>query len=217
MRSHALIRSAVIVAGLLLISLFMLFAVSEYEKSMAFQWESMVQPHWEGVVPRQPLLLPLASEKTDEITVSSKEEEEEEEEEKNPPKPNKLSSEVTQKIPVVKETAVVDKVVAKEKSSGISQEPKPLVAPKKALRLRLKDDLYDGRSARWDIKKQKVMPDFFSQKQEEQRDVQLGGRLIMEGDDNSTANRNNQNRNNGGNDYLDAVQGAELNISIKMR
>jgi hypothetical protein len=39
----------------------------------------------------------------------------------------------------------------------------------------------------------------------------------MEGDDNSTASRNNQDKKNGDNGYLDAIQGAELKISIPMR
>jgi hypothetical protein len=39
----------------------------------------------------------------------------------------------------------------------------------------------------------------------------------MEGDDNSTASRNNPDKKNGSNNYLDVIQGAELKISIPMR
>ncbi|MEZ5436513.1 MAG: hypothetical protein R3E67_08455 [Pseudomonadales bacterium] len=60
------------------------------------------------------------------------------------------------------------------------------------------------------------MPDFFAPKSDPNA-VRLGGHLIVEGDDNSTASRNSQDKKNGGNDYLDTIQGAELKISIPMR
>ena len=61
MQQRTVIRSTTMFLGLLLMSLLLLFAVNEYEKSRAFQWQNMVQPHWEGEVPQVPLLLPLAA------------------------------------------------------------------------------------------------------------------------------------------------------------
>jgi hypothetical protein len=102
------------------------------------------------------------------------------------------------------------------KNKSQPQVPKATTTPKKALRLRMKEDLYYGHTSRWEVKKQKEMPDFFAAKTDP-NDVRLDGHLIMEGDDNSTASRNNEDKKNGGNDYLDTIQGAELKISIPMR
>lgn len=194
MQQRTVIRSTTIVLGLLLMAVLMLFAVSEYEKNMAFQWETMVQPHWEGVVPQKPLMLPLASEKTDEIIIS----------------PDADEAEIKVAVPVEKKPAEVKKTAEVKKDL-----PELASAPKRSLRLRVKEDLYYGHTARWEIKKQKVMPDFFAPKPQEQSDVQLGGHLIMEDDENAVGS-SKKNPNNEA-DYLDAIKGAQLNISIKMR
>lgn len=199
MQQRTVIRSTTIVLGLLLMAVLMLFAVSEYEKNMAFQWETMVQPHWEGVVPQKPLMLPLASsEKTDEVIIS----------------PDTEEAEIAIAPPVKKKATAVKKAVEVKK---ILPKPaqKTASTPKRSLRLRVKDDLYYGHTARWEMKKHKVMPDFFAPKPEDQNGVQLDGHLLMDGDDNvSSSSKKNQNNDA---DYLDAIKGAELNISIKMR
>jgi len=218
MQSRTVIRSTTIVLGLLLMSVLVLFAVNEYEKNIAFQWEAMVQPHWEGVVPQRPLLLPLASDKTDEIIIS----------------PDTEEAEIDAAPPVEKPHAVVEikntveekKVVEKKHFVEVKKNPPKLAstpelkqktasAPKRPLRLRVKDDLYYGHTARWEMKKHRVMPDFFAPKPQEQSDVQLGGHLIMEDDENAVSS-SKKNQNNEA-DYLDAIKGAQLNISIKMR
>jgi hypothetical protein len=224
MRPRTVIRSSTIVLGLLLMSLLLLYAANEYKKNMDFQWENMVQPHWEGVVPRQPLLLPLASEKVDAVVIAPSQDDVDIDISK--PLASAPTETVKKNTADVKQIADTKTIVAepklvesavKSKTPPSAQIPKATTASKKALHLRMKEDLYYGHTAHWEMKKKKVMPDFFAPK-ENQSDVQLGGHLIMEGDDNSTANRGNQNnKNNGNNDYLDAIQGAELNISIKMR
>lgn len=206
--------------GLLLISLLLLFAVNEYEKSMNFQWENMVQPHWEGVVPQTPLLLPLANEKTDEIVVSPDFDEVEEDIE-TPVEKNR-PVDVVKKPTEVKKSDVVKtdttKTAAASAAKNTPQKPEPVqkavAAKKKSLHLRVKEDLYYGHTARWEMKKQKVMPDFFAPKPQEQGNIQLGGHLIMEDDESLGGGRRSQNDDT---DYLDAIKGAELNISIKMR
>ncbi len=213
MQQRTVIRSATIILGLLLMSVLMLFVVHEYEKNMAFQWEAMVQPHWEGVVPQRPLLLPLASEKTDEIIISP--DTDEADNEVAAPVEKKPAVALVKNIVAEKKTAEVKKAVEVKKNS-----PKPVPTqktagvPKRSLRLRVNDDLYYGHTARWEMKKHKVMPDFFAQKPEDQSGVQLDGHLLMDGDDNVSSSKKNKN---GDTDYLDAIKGAEINISIKMR
>jgi outer membrane biosynthesis protein TonB len=219
MQQRTVIRSTTMFLGLLLMSLLLLFAVNEYEKSRAFQWQNMVQPHWEGEVPQVPLLLPLATEKADAVVISPDVGKGEVDLAQPPPpvKDVEPSVEEIKKPEVVKKPEPVSNAaVAVVKNKSQPQVPKATTTPKKALRLRMKEDLYYGHTSRWEVKKQKEMPDFFAQKTNPD-DVRLGGHLIMEGDDNSTASRNNQDKKNGDGGYLDAIQGAELKISIPMR
>lgn len=219
MQQRTVIRSTTMFLGLLLMSLLLLFAVNEYEKSREFQWQNMVQPHWEGEVPQAPLLLPLATEKADAVVIASDigKGEVDLAQPQLPEKDVEPSVEEIKKPEAVKKTELVSNVAA----VVVKNKPQPQVeknapTPKKALRLRMKEDLYYGHTSRWEVKKQKEMPDFFAQKTNPD-DVRLGGHLIMEGDDNSTASRNNQDKKNGDGGYLDAIQGAELKISIPMR
>ncbi|MEZ5436514.1 MAG: hypothetical protein R3E67_08460 [Pseudomonadales bacterium] len=48
MQQSTVIRSTTIFSVCCLMSLLLLFAVHEYEKSLNFQWRNMVQPHWGG-------------------------------------------------------------------------------------------------------------------------------------------------------------------------
>ena len=231
MQQRTVIRSTTIFLGLLLMSLLLLFAVHEYEKSLNFQWRNMVQPHWEGSVPQTPLLLPLASEKTDAVVISPEVSAGEVDLAQPPPQPLAAVVEApdvatdVKKIETIKQPeevakpAIVSKsvvVATNNKSQAPAQTKKTTAESKKALRLRIKEDLYYGHTSRWEVKKQKEMPDFFAAKTDPNA-VRLDGHLIVEGDDNSTASRNNEDKKNGGNDYLDTIQGAELKISIPMR
>ena len=93
----------------------------------------------------------------------------------------------------------------------IVQKADRKVAAKKngTLALKLPENLYQGEVSEWEEKKPLVMPDLFAQKKKSER-VQLGGRLIL---DEEPKKKQNQKEDAG---YLDAVKGAEVNISIKV-
>ncbi|MBK8103996.1 MAG: hypothetical protein IPK30_12355 [Cellvibrionales bacterium] len=59
---------------------------------------------------------------------------------------------------------VSNAAVAVVKNKSQPQVPKATTTPKKALRLRMKEDLYYGHTSRWEVKKQKEIPDFFAKK-----------------------------------------------------
>ncbi|MEZ5539049.1 MAG: hypothetical protein R3E63_03645 [Pseudomonadales bacterium] len=197
-------------------SLLLLFAVNEYEKDMAFQWESMVQPHWEGAVPQEKLLLPLVNDQAKEIVITPEEKEIEQ-----PPVVD------VEKVVVETKPAPVKAIVKAIKKIGASHPAaKPAMKnestakmasnQRRALRLRMSDDnLYRNQTARWEEKKKKVMPDFFAPKEEPNDGIEMGAQLIMDDDDRRLGGSKKKQDEDAG--YLDSIQGAEFNFKIKMR
>lgn len=197
-------------------SLLLLFAVNEYEKDMAFQWENMVQPHWEGAVPQEKLLLPLVNDQAKEIVITPEEKEIEQ-----PPVVD------VEKVVVETKPAPVKAIVKAIKKIGASHPAaKPAMKnestakmasnQRRALRLRMSDDnLYRNQTARWEEKKKKVMPDFFAPKEEPNDGIEMGAQLIMDDDDRRLGGSKKKQDEDAG--YLDSIQGAEFNFKIKMR
>lgn len=238
MPSRTVIRSTLIFLGLLLMSLLMLFVANEYEKNMAFQWENMVQPHWEGAVPQEKLMLPLVNDKAKDIVITPDESAEDEsstaaeETESEPvvttttkkteekPSAAKQSAEITKKPEIKKivtaKVAVVPPKTTDNKAQSAAQ--KVAITQKRALKLRVSEDnLYRNHPAKWELKKQKMMPDFFAPKTNDSDGVQMAGHLIMDDDETSGAGSGRKKKNEEDASYLDSIQGAELNFSIKMR
>lgn len=197
-------------------SLLLLFAVNEYEKDMAFQWENMVQPHWEGAVPQEKLLLPLVNDQAKEIVITPEEKEIEQ-----PPVVD------VEKVVVETKPAPVKAIVKAIKKIGASHPAaKPAMKnestakmasnQRRALRLRMSEEnLYRNQTARWEEKKKKVMPDFFAPKEEPNDGIEMGAQLIMDDDDRRLGGSKKKQDEDAG--YLDSIQGAEFNFKIKMR
>jgi hypothetical protein len=181
-----------------------LMLVDYYEQQQAFQWEEMVQPHWEA----ENISVAIATAEQDVADESAVN--------KNAVEPVVLEA-------VALEAAVPETIVQQEpeipvpEKLAVSNEsnkkkviPKT-VAKKKSTKLALKlpENLYHGEVPEWEEKKPVVIPDFFVPKKGPER-VQLGGRLII--DEEPKKKQNNEESAS----YLDALQGAELNISIKV-
>ena len=86
-------------------------------------------------------------------------------------------------------------------------DPKVVVKKNNKLTLKLPENLYQGKVGQWDEKKPLVIPDLFASKREER--VHLSGRLIIDEEP-------RQKQTEESSSYLDSLQGAELNISIKV-
>ncbi len=197
-------RAIVIFSFLLLLALVLTFAVREYEQRAAFQWQDMVQPRWEGVLEQQDIL-EAQTVRIDDMEVAAQPELE-------PKREPEIESKIepAQKLetppapkPTIESAAKASVVAAKTVT-----QTKP--SPQKAARLKLRvpDNLYKGHTARWESKKQPLMPDFFAPKAEDASSTEWSGKLIVEDDKKDSDQKS---------DYLDTIKGAEINFSIKMR
>ncbi|HSC75725.1 MAG TPA: hypothetical protein VLB90_05760 [Pseudomonadales bacterium] len=168
---------------LLLLALTFPYLFHYYEQQHVFQWEDMVQPHWEKVI------VPTPAHTEDVVGW------------KNLDVPAVLPD---MEIAEPKKSVPVDKPVL--------NKPVPkAVARKKNDKLTLKvpENIYQGEVAAWEDKKQVPMPDFFAPKKDGPDRFQFGGRLIIDED-----NKKKKESEAADASYLDAVQGAEVNISI---
>ena len=187
-----------ILLWLLLLALAFPYLIAYYERQQEFQWQEMVQPHWEAVN----VSVSIATAEQDVV-------------DENAVKYNAVE-------PVVLEAAVAESVVEQEpevpvpeKLSVFNESSKKkiilkTVARKKnsKLTLKLPENLYQGEVTEWEEKNPVVIPDLFAPKKGPER-VQLGGRLIMD------EGAKKKPREEGAS-YLDSLQGAEVNISIKV-
>ena len=175
-----------ILIWLLLLALAFPYLVAYYEQKKEFQWQNMAQPHWEKVIAPTPA-------HTEDIA-----------EWKNLDVPAPVPT-----LPVA-EIAEPEKPVADNKPVLNKPVPKA-VARKKSDKLTLKvpENIYQGEVAAWEDKKQVPMPDFFAPKKGDPDRFQFGGRLIIDED-----NKKKKESEAADASYLDAVQGAEVNISI---
>ena len=185
-----------ILIWLLLLALAFPYLLAYYERQQEFQWQEMVQPHWEVVN------VPVATAAQDVV-------------DENAVKENTVE-------PVVLETSALEPVAEQKLEMPASEKPsvpiesnKKKVIPKAVIKkknsklaLRLPDNLYQGEVSEWDEKKPVLMPDLFAPKRESER-MQLGGRLLM--DEGTKKKQKAEDAS-----YLDSLQGAEVNISIKV-
>lgn len=174
-----------ILLWLLLLALLFPYLIHYYEQQQVFQWQEMVQPHWEEVVAPpaitvQGSTVDVVEWKTIEVEAPADKAVEVLPEEKvtNPNNPGQ------------KKTS--HKVVTVKKNNGLT--------------LNLPDNLYRGQTAEWEEKKQMVVPDFFAPKKEEPSRYQLGGKLIIDEE---------KQKQQPDASYIDTVKGAEVNIQIK--
>ncbi|HQQ74654.1 MAG TPA: hypothetical protein PK031_05840 [Pseudomonadales bacterium] len=164
-----------------------------YEQQQTFQWEKMVQPHWE-VVASSPLVFEEA------LSVKDV--------------PEWKSLDAPESIDTVPPDPVLpDKVEEKnpdpENASARKIKSKTKTASKKSnhLTLNLPENLYSHQTAEWGEKPPVVVPDLFAPKKDNPDRVQMGGRLIID---------ENKKKEQPDASYLDTVKGAEVNISIKV-
>jgi hypothetical protein len=175
-----------------------------YAQRQNYQWEAMVQPHWQPVVRE----LPIA-----ELDVAVQDAEE------------WKNLDVEIENAVLPETAPPDSPVTPDSALTVSKAPsaqkvpiqdrnsreQPASKQERKLTLALPDNLYQGKQGDWEEKKPLVVPDFFSPKPESSDGLQFGGRLIV--DEEKAKNKEDKAESS----YLDAVQGAEINIKIKTK
>src|SRR6478735_6770038 len=178
-----------ILIWLLLLALAFPYLLAYYERQQEFQWQEMVQPHWEVVN------VPVATAAQDVV-------------DENAVKENTVE-------PVVLETSALEPVAEQKLEMPASEKPsvpiesnKKKVIPKAVIKkknsklaLRLPDNLYQGEVSEWDEKKPVLMPDLFAPKRESER-MQLGGRLLM--DEGTKKKQKAEDAS-----YLDSLQGAE--------
>lgn len=182
-----------ILIWLMLLSLAFPYLVHYYEQQRALQWEAMVQPHWQTIEYAPPTDV---AESTNLETVTLD---------------NSIAETAVEKTASENIQGAVMPVPAEPVKTTPNKQIKKLASQKKnsSLHFRLPEDLYHGRAAEWHEKKPLVMPDLFAPKKESER-VQLGGRLIMDEDTKTKPKEEDAG-------YLDSLQGAEVNISIKVR
>jgi len=193
---------------LLCLALFFLllpYFLDFYSQRQAYQWEAMVQSHW------QPEQEPLPIAELG-IAVQDVEEWKKLDDEMVADNlPDTTSSDSNLKTDVTltdnKATPLAQKVPIQERKQSEQLASKK----ERKLTLVLPDNLYQGRQLDWEEKKPLVMPDFFSPKPESFDGLQFGGRLIV--DEEKTKKKDNKVESS----YLDSVQGAEINIQIKTK
>jgi hypothetical protein len=185
-----------ILLWLLLLALLFPYLIYYYEQQYVWQWQDMVQPHWEEEVTPSATTVPggaaadipewknIEAESLPEQAVEI----------------NNVDRVASQENPV-QESPV------QENPRQVKSKPKTAAANKKArLTLKLPENLYRGQTAEWEQKKPLVIPDFFAPKKEEPSRFQLGGRLIIDED---------KKKQMPDASYIDTVKGAEVNIQIK--
>ncbi len=180
---------------LLLLALAFPYLIAYYERQQEFQWQEMVQPHWEAVnvsvavVEKDIVEKDVADKNIVEHAVLELAEieqvPEQEPEVPAPVKPTMPNENGKKKI--------IPKLVTKKKNNKLT--------------LKLPENLYQGEVTEWEEKKTVVIPDLFAPKKER---VQLGGRLIVDEEPKKKQKEEDAS-------YLDSLQGAELNISVKMQ
>ena len=172
-----------------------------YERRQAFQWEIMVQPHWETLP--APLLLPSV----EPDTLAAQDVVEWESLEPEPelvPEPEPVPEPAPEPVASVQPPAPV-------KPPPVTRKPVPARAAavkKDSLKLKLPEDPYRGQPAEWEEKPVVVLPDLFAAKPAAPSRLELGGRLITDDE---------VEKNNPEADFIDTVKGAEINITIKTR
>ncbi len=213
-----------ILLWLLLLALVFPYAIDYYEQQQAFQWEEMVQPHWEvELVPRKDIGAdrnavvanrndPVAARDVPEwkdLDVEFLPEPEQEKQQQIPEPPLTELPPVTPSPPVTQTPVVTitPPVIPKTTTAKKTPTPTKLVVTKKksGMTLKLPENLHQGQVAEWEEKKPLVVPDFFAPKKEGPSRYQFSGRLIVDED-----KKNEQPDAS----YLDSVKGAEINISI---
>ena len=192
-----------ILIWLLLLAAAFPYLVAYYERQQAFQWQEMVQPHWEA----ENVSVAIATAEQDVADESAVN--------KNTVEPVVLETialeavvpeTIVQQEP---EIPVPEKLSVSNESSKKKFIPKTVVKKKNnKLMLKLPENLYQGEVTEWEEKKPVVIPDLFAPKKGPER-VQLGGRLIIDEEPKTKPKEE-------GASYLDSLQGAELNISIKV-
>ena len=206
-----------ILLWLLLLALGFPYAVDYYEQQQAFQWEEMVQPHWEvELVVRKD----IGADRNGAIGARDVPEwkdldveflpEPEEEKQEQIPEPPVTPTLVETQTPAVTQAPIVTPappVAPKITTAKKPPAPKKLAAAKKksGMTLKLPENLYHGQAAEWEEKKPLVVPDFFAPKKEGPSRYQFSGRLIVDED---------KKKEQPDASYLDSVKGAEINISI---
>lgn len=186
MQEHTAKRLRIsVLLWLLILAITFPYLLHYYEQQHTYQWEEMVQPHWE-VMAESP------------APVQEDTEEQDVPEWKNLPT-DMPTPDAPEKIP--------DNNVAVEKKTDQKKLAKkaPVVKKNSGLTLKLPENLYRGQAAEWEEKKPVTIPDFFAPKKEDPSRVQLGGKLIVDED------KKKQLPDAG---YLDTVKGAEFNIQI---
>jgi hypothetical protein len=182
---------------LLLLSLLSPFLIREYEQRMAYQWEDIVQPHWEPV-DEQALTVKVSEDVAEWKTIPAEGLE----------IPPAQMPEPVKVMPAAKTNHETPEHT-KKAASAVKQEgrKKTVSSPKVgALKFKVPDDLYQGKTAEWEEKSPAPLPDFFGPKKESPNRFQVGGRIIV--DEEKKKQQPDAN-------YLDTVKGAEINISIK--
>lgn len=181
---------------LLLLSLLSPYLIREYERRTAFQWEEIVQPRWEVVV-EQPLPISELEDMASDDVAEWKE----------------MPEQMQEIAPDVKMEARSSLPVAVKNPEKMEMPEKPTVPEKKstqrksaALHLNVPDDLYEGKTAKWEEKQPVSLPDFFASEPVSPGRVQLGGRIIIDEE---------KKQQQADTTYLDTVKGAEISISIK--
>jgi len=176
---------------LLLLALAFPYLLAYYERQQDFQWQEMMQPHWEAVNVSVAIVEKDVAEQSvvEPVVLESVEVEKVVEQEVEAPAPEKPAEPIESN-----KKKIISKPVVKKKNSKLS--------------LKLPENLYQGEVTEWEEKKPLVIPDLFAPSKEPER-VQLGGRLIV--DEGPKKKQNEEDAS-----YLDALQGAELNISIKV-
>lgn len=213
-----------ILLWLLLLALVFPYAIDYYEQQQAFQWEEMVQPHWEvELVPRKDIGAdrnavvanrndPVAARDVPEwkdLDVEFLPEPEQEKQQQIPEPPLTELPPVTPSPPVTQTPVVTitPPVIPKTTTAKKTPTPTKLVVTKKksGMTLKLPENLHQGQVAEWEEKKPLVVPDFFAPKKEGPSRYQFSGRLIVDED---------KKKEQPDASYLDSVKGAEINISI---
>ena len=213
MQEHVAKRLRIsILIWLLLLALAFPYLIAYYERQQEFQWQEMLQPHWE-TVNAPPAIATAEQDIVDDNAVKGNTVEPVEVE---PVIPEPVVAEPEAVEPDVAEPEPAEPTPSSPKDSAkkkiiqkVDRKVDPKVVAKKnnKLTLKLPENLYQGKVSQWDEKKPVVIPDLFEPKKEER--VHLSGRLIIDEEP-----RKKQTAENAS--YLDSLQGAELNISIKV-
>jgi hypothetical protein len=192
-----------ILIWLLLLAAAFPYLVANYERQQAFQWQEMVQPHWEP----ENVSVAIATAEQDVADESAVN--------KNTVEPIVLETVALEAVALETVVQQEPEMPVQEKSFAPIESNKKKVIPKAVVKkknnklmLKLPENLYQGEATEWEEKKPVVIPDLFAPKKGPER-VQLGGRLII--DEESKKKQKEEDAS-----YLDSLQGAELNISIKV-